>query len=474
MDPGLMNSKNKPLIVRLWKFILIAIKGEEKDFITGDMDRAIFLLSIPMILEMAMESLFAVVDVFFVARISVDAVATVGLTEAVVMLVYSLAIGLSMATTGMIARRIGERDFVGAANGAVQAMILAICVALVVGFVGLFFAEDILRLMGGSESLVQKGVGYTRIMLMGNITIMLLFLLNAVFRSSGDASLAMRSLWLANGLNIILDPCFIFGLGPFPELGVQGAAVATNIGRGSGIVFQLFILFGGKGLIKIGWENVKVNGPVLRRLFNLSVGGVSQYLIGSASWIFLVRIISIFGSEVVAGYTIAFRIIMFTILPSWGMSMAAATLVGQNLGAAQPERAEKSVWKCALYNMSFLLAVSLLFGYFAREFVMLFSSQPEVVKYGAMSLRYICFGYVFFAYGMVINQAFNGAGDTKTPTVISLISYWLFQIPFAYVAAVSWGWGPEGVFLTVAISISIYALISIHIFRKGRWKTVQV
>jgi putative MATE family efflux protein len=412
--------------------------------------------------------------VFFVARVSVDAVATVGLTEAVMMLVYSLSIGLSMAATGMIARRIGERDFKGAADGAVQAMILALSIALIVTLVGLFFAEDILRLMGGSDGLIEQGVGYTRIMLMGNFTIMLLFLLNAVFRSAGDASLAMRSLWLANGLNIILDPCFIFGLGPFPELGVQGAAVATNIGRGSGIVFQLFILFGGKGLIKITWENIKVNGPVLRRLFNLAIGGVSQYLIGSASWIFLVRIVSIFGSEVVAGYTIAFRLIMFTILPSWGLSLAAATLVGQNLGAAQPERAEKSVWKCALYNMMFLLVVSLVFGIFAREFVQLFSSQPEVVKYGAMSLRYICFGYVFFAYGMVINQAFNGAGDTRTPTVVSLIAYWVFQIPFAYVTAVQWDWGPKGVFLTVAISISLYALISIHIFRKGRWKTVEV
>ncbi len=469
-----MNSNNRSFLSRWWKFILIAIKGEEKDFITGNVDRAIFLLSIPMILEMAMESLFAVVDVFFVAQVSVDAVATVGLTEAVMMLVYSMAIGLSMAATGMIARRIGERDFKGAADGAVQAMILAISIALVVGMVGIFFAEDILRLMGGSVGLIEQGVGYTRIMLTGNITIMLLFLLNAVFRSAGDASLAMRSLWLANGLNIILDPCFIFGLGPFPELGVQGAAVATNIGRGSGIIFQLFILFGGKGLIKITWENIKVNGPVLRRLFNLAIGGVSQYLIGSASWIFLVRIVSIFGSEVVAGYTIAFRLIMFTILPSWGLSLAAATLVGQNLGADQPERAEKSVWKCALYNMLFLLVVSLVFGIFAREFVMLFSSQPEVVQYGAMSLRYICFGYVFFAYGMVINQAFNGAGDTKTPTMVSLIAYWVFQIPFAYVTAVLWDWGPKGVFLTVAISISLYALISIHIFRKGRWKTVQV
>jgi len=470
----MMNSDNKPFLIRWYKFVMVAIKGEEKDFITGDMDRAIFLLSIPMILEMAMESLFAVVDVFFVARVSVNAVATVGLTEAVMMLVYSLAIGLSMAATGMIARRIGEKDITGAADSAVQAMILAVSIAFGIGLVGLFFAEDILRLMGGSDQLVENGVGYTRIMLMGNLTIMLLFLLNAVFRSAGDASLAMRSLWLANGLNIMLDPCFIFGLGPFPELGVQGAAVATNIGRGSGIIFQLFILFRGKSLIKIGWENVKANKLVLRRLFNLAVGGVSQYLIGSASWIFLVRVISIFGSEVVAGYTIAFRIIMFTILPSWGLSMAAATLVGQNLGAKQPERAEASVWKCALYNMLFLLAVSLIFGYFAKEFVMLFSTQPEVVKYGAMSLRYICFGYVFFAYGMVINQAFNGAGDTKTPTLVSMVSYWLFQIPFAYMAAVRFEWGPEGVFLTVAMSISIYALISIYIFRKGRWKTVQV
>ncbi len=469
-----MNSKKPSLIIRFTDLFIKAIKGEEKDFVSGNMDKAIFLLAVPMILEMLMEALFAVIDVFFVAKVSVDAVATVGLTEAVMMLVYSVAIGLSMAATGMIARRIGEGNPKKAADAAFHAIILAGIVALGVAIVGGVFAEDILALMGGSPELIEKGAGYTRVMFIGNFTIMFLFLLNAVFRAGGDASLAMWSLLVANGLNIILDPCLIFGLGPFPEMGVQGAAVATNIGRGSGVIFQLFILFGGRGVIKVGWENVKVRTPVLWKLFKVSIGGVSQYLIGSASWIVLARIVNIFGAEVFAGYTISFRIIMFTILPSWGLAMAAATLVGQNLGANQPQRAEDSVWKCAKYNMFFLLAISLVFGYFAKEVVQVFSQEPEVIKYGAMSLRYICFGYVFFAYGMVINQAFNGAGDTRTPTLVSTISYWLFQIPFAYMVAIFFDWGPEGVFLTIAMSISIYALISILLFKRGRWKTVQI
>ena len=469
-----MNSKRHSYLYKLWSLFKVALRGDEKDFISGSLNRAIFLLSVPMILEMAMESLFAVADVFWVAKVSVEAVATVGLTESVMMLVYSVAIGLSMAATGMIARRIGEGRPQRAADAAFQAILLACIVAVIVALVGLFFAEDILALMGGSASLIESGSGYTRIMFMGNITIMLLFLLNAVFRGAGDASLAMRSLWLANGINLVLDPCLIFGWGPFPELGVQGAAVATNIGRGSGVLFQLFILFGGKGIIKIGRENMKVQGQLLLRLFRVSIGGVSQYLIGSASWIFLARIVNIFGADVFAGYTIAFRIIMFTILPSWGLSMAAATLVGQNLGAANPQRAEAAAWRCALYNMLFLLAVSLVFGYFAPEIVAFFSQEPQVLKYGSMSLRYICFGYVFFAYGMVINQAFNGAGDTRTPTMVSLIAYWVFQVPFAYTVAVFLGWGPQGVFVTIAISISLYALISIALFRRGRWKTVEI
>jgi len=468
-----MNSPQS-IVRKFFTLFSAALSGEEKNFVTGSVNRAIFLLSVPMILEMVMESLFAVADAFWVAKVSVDAVSTVGLTESVLMLVYSVAIGLSMAATGMVARRIGENKPKQAANAAVQAVVLALSVAVIVAIAGGIFAEDILRLMGGSEELIAKGVGYTRIMFIGNFTIMLLFLLNAIFRGAGDANLAMRSLWLANGLNLILDPCFIFGWGPFPELGVTGAAVATNIGRGSGVLFQLFILFNGRGIIKIGWENLKVQAEILKKLFEVSIGGVSQYLIGSASWIFLARIINIFGSEVFAGYTIAFRIIMFTILPSFGLAMAAATLVGQNLGAGQPDRAEDSVWRCARYNMYFLLVISLIFGYFAPEIVALFSKVPDVVKYGSMSLRYICFGYVFFAYGMVINQAFNGAGDTKTPTLISTIAYWVFQVPFAYAVAVWFDWGPQGVFLTIAISISLYAIMSIVLFRRGRWKEVQI
>lgn len=452
----------------------LAIKGDEKNFTSGSINRAIVLLSIPMILEMIMEALFAVVDVYFVSKVSVNAVATVGLTESVITLVYSIAIGLSMATTAMVSRRIGEGDKDSASSAAFQAIVITVVISVAISILGLIFAPDILRLMGGTSALIQEGVNYTRIIFGGNVVIMLLFLLNAIFRGAGDAAIAMRALWIANILNMVLDPCFIFGWGPFPEMGVTGAAVATNIGRGFGVAFQLFILLRGRHIIKITREHIKLVGTTIRRLLQVSIGGMGQYLIASASWIFLMRIIAVFGEHAVAGYTISIRMIIFAILPAWGMANAAATLVGQNLGAEQPDRAEISVWKSAYYTMLFLLGVSILYFLFASPMMRVFHDHPEVVQYGVSSLKIICLGYIFFAYGMVIGQAFNGAGDTKTPTFVNFLCFWILQIPLAYLMGITLGWGPNGVFWAVAISETVLALVLIVLFRKGKWKEIQI
>ena len=452
----------------------LAIKGDEKNFTSGSINRAIVLLSIPMILEMIMEALFAVVDVYFVSKVSVNAVATVGLTESVITLVYSIAIGLSMATTAMVSRRIGEGNKDSASSAAFQAIMITVVISVAISILGLIFAPDILRLMGGTDALIEEGVNYTRIIFGGNIVIMLLFLLNAIFRGAGDAAIAMRALWIANILNMVLDPCFIFGWGPFPEMGVAGAAVATNIGRGLGVAFQLFILLRGRHIIKIGREHIKLVRATIRKLLQVSIGGMGQYLIASASWIFLMRIIAVFGEHAVAGYTISIRMIIFAILPAWGMANAAATLVGQNLGAEQPERAEISVWKSAYYTMLFLLGVSILYFLFASPMMRIFHDHPEVVQYGVSSLKIICLGYIFFAYGMVIGQAFNGAGDTKTPTFVNFLCFWILQIPLAYLMGITLGFGPNGVFWAVAISETVLALVLIVLFRKGKWKEIQI
>lgn len=459
------------------KFIYLlkrAIAGSEKNFTSGSINKAIFMLSVPMILEMIMESLFAVVDIFFVSKVSVNAIATIGLTESIIFLVFAVAIGISMAATAMVARRIGERKPEEASIAAWQAIVVSIVFSLLISIVGLIFPKDILRLMGGSEELVAEGYRYTQWMLGGNLSIVLLFLINAIFRGAGDASLAMRTLWLANGINIVLDPILIFGLGPFPELGVEGAAIATTIGRGSAVLFQLYNLFFKNNVIQIRRRDMAIRFDLIKRLLGISIGGMGQYLIGTASWLFLVRIVSMFGSDAIAGYTIAMRIIMFTILPSWGLANAAATLVGQNLGAREPGRAEKSVWLCAHYNMIFLLFLSILFYFWASEAVNFFVNREEVVAIGVTSLKYITAGYVFFGYGMVMSQAFNGAGDTRTPTIINLFAYWFFQLPLAYFMAVVLGFGPEGVFISIAISIAVLAGAFIIVFRKGKWKTVTV
>lgn len=458
-----------------WKNLKIAVQGKEQDFTSGSIRKAIFMLSIPMILEMVMESLFAVVDIFFVSKVSVNAIATIGLTESVITLVYALAIGISMAATAMVARRIGEKDTQKASQAAVQAIILGVSVAIVTGAMGIIFPREILGLMGAEADLIEDGYGYTRWLIGGNITIMLLFLINAIFRGAGDASLAMRSLWLANILNIILDPIFIFGLGSvIPAFGVQGAAIATTIGRGTAVVYQLYMLQSKKGRIQVRWKDMVVRLEMMWNLIKVSLGGIGQFLIGTSSWVVLMRIISEFGSEVLAGYTISIRVIMFTILPAWGMSNAAATLVGQNLGAKQPERAEKSVWKTAKYNMYFMVSVSLIYIITAPYIIGIFTNLPEVIKYGSLSLRLISAGYLFYAYGMVITQAFNGAGDTKTPTIVSFFIFWVFQLPLAYTLAIVLEVGPVGVFAAISGAESVLAVVAILLFRQGKWKTKEI
>ncbi|MBL7858863.1 MAG: MATE family efflux transporter [Cyclobacteriaceae bacterium] len=452
-----------------------SLRGDEQNFTEGSINRAIFLLSVPMILEMSMEALFAVVDVFFVSQLGDnDAVATIGLTESVLTLIYSIAIGLSMGATAMVARRIGEKDEKAASVAAVQALYLGVFLSIVIMLAGFFFSKDILRLMGANQNIIETCASYTKWMLGGNITIMLLFLINAIFRGAGDASLAMRALIISNGLNMLLDPIFIFGFGPVPAFGIEGAAIATNIGRGIGVSYQLYHLFRGKGLIKIHAENFLIAWNIISNLIKVSAGGTAQFLIGSASWVFLVRIMSDFGSAALAGYTIGIRVIIFAILPAWGMANAAATLVGQNLGAGHPERAEKSVWKAAFFNMIFLGIVTVIFFSMASPILNFFTKDLEVLRHGILCLQVVSLGYIFYAYGMVINQSFNGAGDTRTPTVISFFGFWIFQIPLAYTLANYFHTGPVGVYAAIAIAESLMAIAGIIIFRQGKWKAVKI
>ena len=461
-------------IRKLFGFMKLAILGTNEDLSQIPIRRAIILLAVPMVLEMVMESLFAVIDIYFVNKISTNAVATVGLTESVITIIYALGMGLSMAATAMIARRIGEKKPAEASFTAMQAIILTLVLSGLLGLLGLYFADDILILMGGSPELVQEGTNYTRIMYGGSGVIMLLFLINGIFRGAGNASIAMRALIISNVLNIILDPLFIFGWGPIPAMGVTGAAVATTIGRSIGIFYQLYHLVKGGSLIKINWSQFTFDFPILERIIKIASGGVGQFLIESASWIFLMRIISSFDSEVLAGYTTAIRIIIFTILPSFGISNAAATLVGQNLGANQPERAEKSVWLAAKYNVIFLFSVSIIFYLFAPEIVGIFTQEEAVMKEAIKAIQFICFGYVFFAYGMVVSHAFNGAGDTRTPSIINIVCFWIIQVPLAYFLAIKQELMSDGVYLSIIGSFALLATISIIWFRKGNWKSTQV
>lgn len=432
------------------------------------------MLAIPMILEMAMESLFAVVDIFFVSKVSVNAVAVVGLTESLLTIVYSLGWGLAMGATAMIARRVGEKNNAAAAIAAVQSIYIGLAVSFVISLVGLFFAEDVLRVMGASEQVIREGAGFTKWMLTGNFVIMLLFLINGIFRGAGNAALAMRSLWVANAINMILDPLFIFGIGPFPELGVEGAAVATTIGRATGVLYQLYHLFYGKGIIKIHADNWKVNWKIIKDLIQVSAGGTGQFVIASASWIFMMRIISQFGSVALAGYTIAIRIIVFTILPAWGMANAAATMVGQNLGAGQPERAEKAVWRAGFFNMCFMGTVMIIFLLLSRNIVSLFTQEPQVIDNAVECLSIVSLGYIFYSYGMIVAQSFNGAGDTRTPTILNFFGFWVIQIPLAYLLADVLKLGPQGVFWAIVSSESLLTVVAILIFRHGKWKEVKI
>jgi putative MATE family efflux protein len=459
---------------RLWADLREGILGTQQDFTEGSLGRAIILLAIPMVLEMSMESLFAVVDVFYVSQLGADAVATVGITESLLTLIYAVALGLCMATTAMVARRMGEKQPDEAAIAAVQAILVGFVVSLPIAVAGVLFAPTLFGLMGASDSIVETGTDYAIWMLGGNATIMLLFLNNAIFRGAGDAVIAMRALWLANLISIVLDPFFIFGWGPFPQMGVTGAAVGTNIGRGLGVCYQLCSLMKARGRLRVQQHHCVLNVAVMLRLLRVSLGGIFQFLIATASWLGLVRIIAMFGSAALAGYTIALRIIIFSILPSWGLSNAAATLVGQNLGAGKPERAERSVWLTGFSNMLFLGCIAVVFIVFPEPLIRLFTRDAAVVPVGVDCLRYVSYGYLFYAYGMVIVQAFNGAGDTDTPTIINLFCYWLFQIPLAYILAIRWGLGTRGVFLAITIAESLIAVVGILVFRQGRWKQRRV
>lgn len=453
-----------------WSIVREAVRGSRRDFTQGPVGRAIFLLSVPMVLEMLMESVFVVADVFFVGKLGADAVATVGLTESMMTIIYTVAIGLSIGVTAMVSRRVGEKNPEGAARASVQALIIGGAVSLVIGALGVMFAPNLLALMGASESVVRTGADFTRVMLGGNGVVIFLFLINAVFRGAGDAAIAMRVLWLANAINILLGPCLIFGLGPFPELGVTGAAVATTIGRGCGALFAFFSLLRPGSRVRLHRRHFRIEPELILSLFRLSASGTVQVLIGTASWIGLVRIISTFGSEVLAGYTIGMRIIIFALLPSWGMSNAAATMMGQSLGAGKPDRAERAVWLAGFYNMCFLGLLGLLFVIFAGEIVGWFTNEPVVRLHAAACLRIISFGFLFYAYGMVLTQSFNGAGDTLTPTIINLFVFWLWEIPLGYVLAKPLGFGPEGIYWAVTLAFSSLAVVSAVVFRRGRWK----
>ncbi len=428
------------------------------------------LLAIPMVLEMVLESLFAVVDVFWVGRLGADAVATVGLTESLLSLVFAIGLGLSLSTTAMVARRIGEKDPEGAAVAGAQAIFLGFGVSVLVGVPCLIYAPELLRLMGASPAIVATGSGYARIALGGSGVLLFLFLNNAIFRGAGDAAIAMRLLWVSNIINLILDPCFIFGLGPFPKLGVTGAAVATFTGRSIGVLYQFYRLMRGTERIRILRSQLRVNWEVLLRLVRVSLTGILQFAIAHTSWIGLVRIISVFGSAVLAGYTIAIRLLIFVLMPSWGLSNAAATLVGQNLGAKRPERAQISVWRTAFYNMVFLGVVGVFFWIYATPVVRLFTQDPEVVPLAATCLRILSCGNIGYAYGMVMLQAFNGAGDTLTPTVVNFFGFWLLEIPLAYYLALRAGWRANGAYVSIVVAECAIAAAGVVLFRRGKWK----
>ncbi|MGH7519276.1 MAG: MATE family efflux transporter [Gemmatimonadales bacterium] len=447
-----------------------AIRGSEQDYTEGPIGRAVVLLAVPMVLEMVMESVFAVADVFYVSRLGPGAVATVGLTETLITLVYTIAMGLSIGVTATVARRIGEQDREGAARAGVQAIAVGIAIAAVLGVAGAAFAPELLGIMGASPAVIATGSRYTAVMLGGNVVILLLFLINAIFRGAGDAAVAMRVLWLANGINIMLAPCLIFGLGPFPQLGITGAAIATTIGRGIGVLVQLRTLTRPGRRVTVARRHLRLEPAAMWRLVRLSGTATLQVFVATASWIGLVRVLATFGDAALAGYTIAIRIVIFALLPSWGLGNAAATMVGQALGARKPERAERAVWIAAGYNFAFLGSIGVIFVLGAEPIVRLFTTDRAVSQYAVNCLRIVSLGFPLYAYGMILEQSFNGAGDTWTPTWINLGCFWLFEIPLAWALAVPFGVGPVGVFGAITAAYSMTAAVSWVLFRRGRWK----
>ena len=471
MEVSISAAESQP---KLWTSLAEAIRGSHQDYTSGSLNRAIFLLAVPMVLEMVLESLFAVVDVFWVGRLGANAVATVGLTESMLSLVFAVAMGLSLSTTAMVARRIGEKDSTGAAVAAVQAIALGLMVSIAIGAPCLVLAPRLLRWMGSSSEIVAVGSGYARICLGGSGVVLMLFLNNAIFRGAGDAAIAMRLLWVSNIINLFLDPCLIFGLGPFPRLGVTGAAWATLTGRSIGVAYQFYRLLRGTERIRICANQIRLQLDVLWRLLRVSLTGILQFAIAHTSWIGLVRIVSIFGAAALAGYTIAIRVVIFAILPSWGLSNAAATLVGQNLGAKQPERAEAAVWRTGLYNMLFLGSLGVFFVLFAEPVIRLFTHDPAVVPLGVSCLRIVSYGNIGYAYAMVMLQAFNGAGDTVTPTIVNFFGFWLLEIPLAYWLAIPLNLRSNGAFYAIVIAEASIALASAILFRRGRWKSQRI
>ncbi|MBT8098677.1 MAG: MATE family efflux transporter [Gammaproteobacteria bacterium] len=465
-----MLTPDKTLWQRASGFVRESLRDNEVDYTVGPIGRALGLLAIPMMLEMVMESVFAVVDIAFVSRLGTDAVAAVGITEALITILYAVAIGLGTGVTAMVSRRIGEKKFDEAAAVTGQAIWIGLAVSAVIGIVGVIYAEDMLRLMGASDGVVSTGKGFTAVLLGGSVSIIYLFLLNAAFRGAGDATIALRSLWLANGLNIILDPCLIFGLGPFPELGVTGAAVATTIGRGSGVLYQLWHLFDAGGRLRVSLRHFRLEPALITRMLKISIGGIGQFLIATSSWIIVMRIVSLYGSSAIAAYTIALRMLEFIWLPAWGLGNAAATLVGQNLGAGKPRRAERSAWLAARYNTVFMTVAGIVVLVFANQVASLFSNEPVVIQIGTRCLQILGIGFPMYAVGMIITQGLNGAGDTVTPSVINVICFWLLQIPLAYWLATGAGLGPNGVFVAIVVSESLLTGLSVLVFRRGKWQ----
>jgi putative MATE family efflux protein len=468
---------NNNLVVEKTNFFKLfkqAVRGDVKDFTTGSIDKAIFLLAIPMVLEMLLESTFAIVDIYFVNKVQTGAATVVGLTESSLSILYSLAWGIAMGATALIARRVGEKNFQDASKVASQAILIAVGFSIIISIVGFLFPKEILLLMGADKAIAEEHYGFTQIMMMSNVVIMLLFVNNGIFRGAGDASIAMKALLVSNAINIILDPLLIMGYGPFPQMGLMGAAVATTIGRSVGVLYQFWHLFNGKSLIKISTKHLQPNIALIKTILGTSSGAMFQFIIASCSWIFLASIVASAGEDRADGYFTAIRICIFTILPTWGIANAAATLVGQNLGAGKPERAEKSVWRSAMLALIFFIFVALIFFFFGKNLMQFFTSNPLSIEEGKHCLFILSIGYLFFAYGMVVTQAFNGAGDTKTPTYINIVAFWVLQIPLAYFLANYLKLNTTGVYISIGISESFLAIISIIIFKKGNWKKIKV